>query len=319
MPKFYDICSLGTAANQIVFNDFKNSPLYRIQSWFASRRQLEEFDITLPESSGVDDFQTFVGKEYLIIRGKMNPANDFEYNRGREILRKVSSLEIEQRDTFSDTGYVPFKWTENVPKQLFVKVLYVDLPEVVTQGYIQLFTIVAKIKYPVVYSQQAQQGTINLSRSNVATGGVLIPAKVPMLIGGSPAGGSTLPFILPVVLGSSSGASTSITLTNSGDFDTFPQIVITGPIAKPKIVNVTTGEFMEFNLTLNSPSDNIILSYDQDSLSFTNNGVNCYGSMTAGSTPFRVKPGSATFTLSGQSVGSQAQASVSFLSAWPLS
>ncbi len=319
MPKFYDISTLGTDNNQITFNDFKNSPLYRIQSWFATRRQVQEFDIPLPESSGVNDFNTYIGKEYLVIRGIMFPANDYEYNRGREILRKVSSLTLEQNDNLADNGYVQYQWTENVPKTLAVKVLYVDLPEVVNQGYIQQFTILCKIKYPVVYSQQLVSGLINLSTSGNAQAGALIPATVPTSIGSSTSGGSTVPFILPVVLGSPAGAATSITLNNVGDFETFPSIVINGPIAKPKIVNVTTGEYMEFNLTLNSSSDNLVITTDQDTLSITNNGVNCYGLMTAGSNIFRVQPGLTTFTLSGQSVGAGAQASVSFFSAWPLS
>lgn len=319
MPKFYDASSLGTPTNYINFNDFKGSPLFRIESWFASRRELREMDIPLPQSSGVDDFDAFIGKEYLVIRGRMFPGNDSEYNSGREHLRKVASLGVSQNDTNSDRGYVPYKWAENVLKQVFVKVLYVDLPETAQMGQIQPFSMVCKIKYPVAYAQQAQFGTLAMSATGTGLGGALLPDIIPLLIGGSVGSGSSLPLILPAVLGGVGASSGSITLNNIGDYETFPSIVITGPISKPKIVNMTSGQFMEFDLNLTSTSDNIVIVYDQKSLSMTSNGVNVYGKLTQGSTPFKIMPGPVVFAMSGQSVGAGAQATISFLPAWPLS
>ena len=318
MTKMLDVSTLGTTTNLLTFNDFKGSPLFRMQSWFASRRQLQEFDVPLLQSPGVDDFDSYIGKEYLVIRGKMFPANDFEYHSGREKLRKIASLYVAQGDSNSDHGYVPFKWSENVLKQVFVKVEYVDMPE--QGGSInQRFTLVCKIKYPVVYAQQQQAGILRMSSTSLPTGGVLIPTLVPFMVGSGIGAGSSLPFKLPVVLGATSASSGSVSFNNLGDHETYPQFVIIGPVSKPKIVNNTTGEYLEFDLNMPSSSDSIIINYDQDSLSMTLNGLNCYGNLTAGSTPFKVKPGPVTFSMSGQSVGAGAQASVSFLPAWPLS
>ena len=282
-----------------------------------SKRELREFDISIPESLGDADYQTLIGKEYLLLSGTMYPNNETEFHAGRASLRKVANPVLELIDPYANTGYILYKWSENVPKQLEVKVIYVDVPENTRQGIIQPFRLVCKVRYPVIYAQQPKSATISITGA-AQGGGAQIPAQVPMKIGAvSTNNGATLPFTLPVILGSQAGSSSG-TLTNAGDFPTFPVIQIFGPISKPRFTNLTTGEYIELQLTLATGAAAVI-TYDQSTASITANGANAYNFLTTGSNLFKVYPGTSTFTLSGSSVGTGAYATVSFSDAWPLS
>ena len=186
------------------------------------------------------------------------------------------------------------------------------------QGYIQPFRLVCKVRYPIIYAQQPKLATINLT-GLAQGGGAQIPALVPMKIGSASVNnGATLPFTLPIILGSQFGTSSG-TLTNAGDFPTFPVIQIFGPISKPRLTNLATGEYIELQLTLAGPGNAAVITYDQDSSSIIANGANAYNFLTTGSNLFKIYPGTATFTLSGASVGTGAYATISFSDAWPLS
>lgn len=315
----YDISTLGVSDNYVTFNDDSSSPYFRIIKRYPTRRELREYDIAIPENTGAADWQSFIGKEYFIIDGILIPSNDNEFYQGRRLLRKVASLTLEQADTLSDNGYVPYKWTEDIPVQQMVKVMYVDMQESVRQGIVQPFRLLCKTKYPIITAQTPKTATITIGSVNTLGGfGVpfLIPLSIPSTSGG--AAGSTFPVTYPVMWGSSKSTG-SASITNAGDIAAYPSISIIGPISRPKITNVTTGEYIEFDTNLPTSSDGIAIQYDADSISMTRNGANIYGSLTAGSSLFRLRPGINTFTLTGTSVGTGASAAVTASDAWPIS
>lgn len=297
----YNTSDLGTAANKITFNDFDHSPLYRVIRRAPTRREIREYDIPLPEHTGVADFQTYIGKTYFIIDGIMYPNDETEYHVGRQRLRKLAALSVSQEDANSDRGYVPYVWAENgVNKVMYVKVLYVDMQESTRQGIVQPFRLLCKIKYPIIFDETPQSQTITVGTT-------------------SPTGGVIAPFIVPVILGASS-SSTSLGVENRGDTASYPTFTIKGPIYIPRLTYVETGEYIELNVNLTSGSDTLIISYDQDSAPYiTLNGTNSYSKLTTGSKLFKIRPGTVTLTLTGSSVGTGAQATVSFQSAYSLS
>jgi hypothetical protein len=285
-----------------------------------TKRELREFDIDLPESSGVADFETFIGKEYLILAGTMYPGSgdEVDFWSGRRALKKLASLEYEQNDPNSDQGYVPYSWIEDIPKQLFVKVLYVNVPEQTSLGIVQPFSILCKIKYPVVFSVTPVQADMLIGVSTSVSAGMHIPAQIPAQIGSSTQAIGVVPFIVPVILGATPGTA-SVLLNNYGDLASYPTFVINGPIFNPKITNNSTGEYIGLNINLGA-GQSAIIQYDQDSApSLSANGINVYGDLTQGSTLFKIKPGNVALTLTGSSVGQGANASVSFSPAYPYS
>lgn len=296
----FDTSTLGTSNNYITFNDDNGAIYYRLKNRVPQRREMREFDIPNQENSGISDFQTFIGKTMYILEGTMYPDDEDAFAQGRRALRKLASQVIEQDDNDSDLGYVPYKWTEDAPKQLMMKVLYVDLPENSRQGIKQPFRLLCKVKYPVITSQTPSTANIGSASAVVATGT------------------SVLPFTLPVVLGATTYSSNG-SIVNTGDLPNYPSFVIYGPISNPKITNSTTGEYIEVTTNLASSSNILTINYDQDSFAIDNDGNSVIGSLTSGSTMFKIEPGTNDLTLTGASVGSGAYATVSVNSAWPLS
>lgn len=295
----FDTSTLGTSNNSITFNDDSGTIYYRLKNRVPQRREIREFDIPLQESTGISDFQTFIGKTMFILEGTMYPDDEDAFAQGRQALRKLASMQIEQDDNDADQGYVPYQWTDTSDKQLFMKVMYVDLPENSKQGIKQPFRLYCKIKYPVILSQSSNGGTIGSSTATTS-------------------GSFVLPKVLPSVLGATTYSSNGA-ITNDGDWPSYPSFTVYGPINIPKITNSTTGEYIEISTNVASASDVLTINYDQDSFSIELNGNSVIGSLTSGSTYFKIQPGINNLTLSGSSVGSGAYASVSAYSAWPLS
>lgn len=297
----YRVSTLGTSTNNIVFNQLGAYPYYRMKTRQPTRREIVEFDIKLPEGMGDADYQSHIGKTYLILGGTMYPKDEATYDQGRRLLRKLASLEIQQADAGSDAGYVPYKWTESegIDKQLFVKVMYVDLPESSSNGLKQPFRLLCKIKYPVILGQSAITGTLGSSTATTS-------------------GSSGLPFGLPIGLGATTYSSNG-SLTNIGDTPAFPTFQVFGPISNPLITNSTTGEFIQVNVNLPTGSDSLIITYDSDTVSITQAGNTVMSSLTSGSTLFKLRSGINNLSLSGATVGAGAFATVSALPAWALS
>ena len=313
----YDSSTIGTAGNLIRFNDDTGTPYYRMRSRTPSRRELREFEAVLPEGSGINDTTSYIGKMYMVLEGTMYPDDENGFHEGREALRRLASLEVSQDDANSDNGYVLYKWDENVGKQLPVKVLYADMSENTRFGIKQPFRLLCKIKYPAIQSQQVKTQALGI-RTVSQLGGLQIPAAVSMSIPSTTGGTTYFPMTFPVVIGGTTSEGQTA-VTNDGDLDTWPTIVIYGPVSKPKITNVTSGEFMELDINLASSSDSAIIAYDQDSLSVVASGVNVYGKLTTGSSLFKIKPGSNDLTFTGATLGVGSQAIINWRDSWPLS
>lgn len=315
-----DRATLGTPNNFITFNDFSRTPIFKVNRRSVTRRDVRDFEGVLPNTMGIADAQTLLGKEYQIIEGKILPKSETEYNDAKRAIRKIASLEVQQQDSQSDDGYVPYKFIEvgSVNKQIFMKVIYVDMPEANSQGLIQPFRLLCKVKYPVIFSQFSKTLNLGVNTINVR-GGFSVPTAAPVYIGTSKGTGSALPFVLPVVLGATPSIGSN-EITSDGDIATYPTISVYGPISKPRITNVTTGEFIELDVVLSSASDSLVITYDQDTPpSLTMNGANVYSKLTSGSTLFKIVPGNNVITLTGSSIGSGATASINFFDAWPIS
>ncbi len=314
----YDPSTLGTAENYITFNDDTSGVYFRMKTRTPNRREIAEFDLKLPEGSGDSDFESFIGKMYLIIEGTMYPNTEADYYTGREVLRKLASLEVQQNDSQSDFGYVPHKWSENVGKQLFLKIMYVDMAESTRQGLKQPFRLVCKVKYPHILSQESKTVQLGINTVN-QLGGATIPAIIPMSIPSTESGGSSIfSLAFPTVFGGTRGSGNTIAV-NDGDVDAFPTIQIYGPVSRPKVVNRRTGEYIELDINLPTSSDAAILTYDQDGLSVTAMNQNVYGKLSSGSKLFKLKPGENPLTFTGASVGEGSYCTVSFFDAWPMS
>lgn len=299
----YDPSTLGVLNNQIRFNDDSAGvdPYFRVQRRRPTNRDIRNFDTPLPEDSGIADFKTLLGRTDYILEGKMYPSNQQSYEAGRRALRRLADVKTSQENPATDQGYVPYSWSEtDQPKQLFVKVLFVDMPEDTQYGLVQPFKLYCKVKYPVI------KGTL----LNVAdTTGQ--PGAITGFVG--------YPLAYPALIGKNFGAVTAAGF-NDGDIAAYPEsVIVTGPVNRPRVTNLTTGEFFELDVNLASFADQLILAYDQDSISITLNGVSVFNKLSAASTLFQLAPGVNNIQLSGSSIGTGSNARLTFYDAYPLS
>lgn len=299
----YEVSTLGTADNQITFNNYTEFPIYRVQARAPQARLIRDLDIPIPFESGISDFQTLVGKMAYVIEGKMYPSGEADYSTGLAALRKLANLEVQQNDNNSDFGYVPYIFSDNGTnnRQIFLKVLYVDIREDTKQGLIQPFKLVCKIKDPTIYGYPIKSAS---TEGTAVEGG---------------AGAAVFPFSFPVVFGASTFSVTA-SANNAGTLPVFPaSLVIVGPVNVPRITNVTTGEYIEVDENLATGSAVLTITYDKDTLTVELNGDSVLGSVSSGSTFFKLQSGENQIELSGTSIGDDAYVEVNFYDGYALS
>lgn len=299
----YDSSYIGTATNRVQFNAFDSSPVYRVLSREPQRRQIRDLDIPIPFESGISDFRTLVGETAYVIEGVLYPGSEQESDDGLRALRKLASLDVSQDDAGSDSGYVPYVWTgaNGNQKQLFVKVLYVRIKETTRKGLVQDFQLICKIKDPTIHGVSLKtMSTENADPSS--SGGSAIHA-----------------FEYPIIYGAST-YSVSDTANNAGDMPAYPQsIIINGPVNTPTVTNSTTGEFITIGENLVTSSNQIIITYDKDTLICTLDGINVLASVSDTSNFWKLATGDNSIGLTGSSIGSGAYVKVTFYDAYPLS
>lgn len=299
----FDTSTLGTPSNSLTFNDYNSFPIYRVQSRAPQARQIRDLDIPVPFESGTSDFETLVGKMAYVIEGKMYPSSESDYSTGLAALRKLANLDFEQNDNNSDFGYVPYIYNDNGAnnRQVFIKVLYVDIREDTRQGLIQPFRLVCKVKDPTIYGYPSK--TASTQGTDVTTG----------------SSSAIFPFTLPIVFGSSTGSVTS-TANNLGTIPAYPQsIVVVGPVNVPRVTNIATGEYIEVGTNLSNSSSILTITYDKDTLTVEVNGNSVLSSVTSASMFFKLQPGANPITLSGSSIGAGAYVAVNYRDSYALS
>lgn len=300
----YSLSTLGDSDNQIVFNDPTTDPYFRVQTRLPQKYQIRQDDIPIPFQSGISDFLTLVGETVYQLTGTMYPASESSYDTGRQILAGISSLDTEQADPNSmDDGYVPYSWgdflNEENSKQIFIKVLYCNIPENTKQGYAQPFNLICKIKDPTIYGYQLKTASTAQANPTSTTGTFVLPTVLPAPIG--------------VTM-----YTVSASCNNIGTIPTYPTVItVYGPVTNPTITNNQTGETITVNVTLSSGSDVLIIEYGKDVFNITKNGVNVANLAATSNVYFKIPPGTTNITLAG-GLSTGAYCTVNYYDGWPL-
>jgi hypothetical protein len=129
----------------------------------------------------------------------------------------------------------------------------------------------------------------------------------------TPALGRTYDRTYNLVYGGGSIA-TSTTITNIGNWITYPVITITGPVTNPTIGNITTGQYMAVNYNVTN-TDTLVI--DLDNKLITLNGTSARNLVAGNSQWFGAPPGVSNFTFTGTNylIGTTT-ATVVYRSAW---
>lgn len=304
----YTKSTLGYTDNQVTFNDIITDPYYRVNARAPQKYQIREQDIPIPFESGVADFDTLIGQTIYTIDGTMYPRSQSSYDSGLNALRDVSNLDMEQDDpnggvVFSNDGYVPYVWGDaggDLTKQLFVKPLYVQATESTRQGYVVPFRIYCKVKDPTIYGA-------TLKTASTAAG-----------TPGATTGSAIYPFTYPIAFGATYYTVTAVAF-NAGTVPVYPQSVdVYGPCTNPVVTNGATGEHLQVNCTLSSPTDHLQIQYAKDYLAVTVNGISNLQNVTTDSTYFKLQPNANVISLTGSSISSGAYATINFYDGFSL-
>ena len=191
----------------------------------------------LPGANGAFVSNTLYGERSIRIKGVVNApdgsritylnnryalinALSFKRDINNNIVPQTMTITLETGNTYTTDVY------QDTPLQLGFSQEYVDYEE------FQLGFIAAD---PFLHTNIPVTGTVNL-----------------------PVGGGTaIPTPIPISLSPSSGGS--IILDNTGGQISYPTITLTGPLTNPYIVNLTTGNFMSLNYTINIGDADIII------------------------------------------------------------
>jgi hypothetical protein len=294
----------GSSTNFVTFNDESADYVIKASRRTATRRDLRDFDMPIPDEAGITDFQTLIGKTHYMIEGRVYSETDEGRYTGIDKLRSVFNPMVAQEDAESDYGYLPMKWTENEARQLMMKPLYVDIDESRKSAFKPTFRALMKIKYPVITTQASVQ--TNFAPTSYGTSdGVEIPAA-----------GLSIPST-GISMGQNSGATGSGLLVNRGNYPAWPVIKFTGPVTNPLISDGTN--YIQVNTSIDE-GEEINVLYDQDTLEILkSDGTNLTQYLDSGSTLFKVMPGSTQFTFSAQTMNSPADCQITIFSTWALS
>jgi len=100
-------------------------------------------------------------------------------------------------------------------------------------------------------------------------------------------GGAIYPVIYPVIYDPSSGGFAAV--NNTGNAPSFPTLFLRGILTDPYILNSTTGEFMQLDVTTTNGDD--VIEIDMLNKTITLNGTSILGSKIGDSTWWALQPG----------------------------
>lgn len=119
-------------------------------------------------------------------------------------------------------------------------------------------------------------------------------------------GGYTTPYSLPVTW---QPGQTPANVDNTGDIYIYPQLILSGQYTNPRINNLTTGSFIELNLTT-SASDEVIIDMKNRTITLDGGSITAY--RTDDSSWWFLQPGINVITLETDSGGDETSAIIRY-------
>lgn len=127
-------------------------------------------------------------------------------------------------------------------------------------------------------------------------------------------GGLTFPLVFPITFGGGSSSGGSTSWANLGNAATWPVFTINGPVVNPAIQNVTTGEVLEFQISLSAEEFLVVDSRRRTVL--LNGTASRRNTLRPGGAFFRIRPGSNDIRFRAASYDAAVRLAVAYRHAW---
>jgi len=271
----------------ITINDRATNPnkFIALQAYPTFEMDIRNDEIEKEGQHGVWDFFSFYGKRVIVFEGIIIGEDEEDVTEIKDILQQV--LELPAQPTTSDDGTVVITWTDARGREVQTEAKASSSPRF-TRNMRELYRLdfFLTLKSPNLVIESQELFEVDGVR-------------------GYPTGGFTLPFTLPVMLGSA--YINKFTVNNAGNTVADITFRMYGGadmvINNPTLTNLTTGEFMKINIALADETEFVVVNtrtgeiLDQD-------GNDLSGLIEAGSSFPRLQIGdNELFYTSDESVG----------------
>lgn len=218
----------------IVINDRVTNPakFIALQAYPSFEVDVRVDEINREGQHGIWDFFSFYGKRVITFEGVILGTDEEDVTEVRDLLQQV--VELPAQPTTADDGTVIISWTDPAGREVQTEAKVAATPRFarnMRETYKLDFFLTLKAADPSIVSQEVFE--VNGLR-------------------GYPHGGFTLPFSLPVMLGSE--YINKFTVENIGNTVADITIRLYGSLHmvlnNPTITNLTTGVFMKLNIAL---------------------------------------------------------------------
>lgn len=271
----------------ITINDRTTDPakFIALQSYPTFEADVRNDEIPKEGQHGIWDFFSFYGKRTITFEGVIVGANEADISEIRDLLVQVTALPAQP--TTDDDGTVIISWTDPLDRDVQTEAKILTSPRFtrnMKEKYRLDFFITLKSANPAIESQDVTE--VNGVR-------------------GYPMGGTTMPFMLPVELGTT--YVNRFTVNNVGSAISDVTIRLYGgasfPINNPRISNLTTGVFMQINVELADETEYVEINTKEGTI-VDQDGIDLSGNLEAGSGFPRLDIGeNELFYTSDESVG----------------
>lgn len=203
--------------------------LFNIPEGF-SHPVIRESEQDIQGDHGISDQNSFYGRRLITLTGKILSTSQVNRKTMENNLRAIFCLDGIQTDL--NASYYPlyFLDEDGIAKQIEVKVSTgIEFTKEAGSYAERDFIVTLKARDPRIYSQALHEQIIE---EFYAASGFQLPTKLPVLFD-------------PIQFNAE-------TIANAGNFSSPPIITFTGESINPGIRNVTTGQQMVLNTTLNS-------------------------------------------------------------------
>ena len=281
----FTLTSKAHPDRSVTFNDHSSDNVTALQAYPAFDLEVRNDEIQKEGQHGMWDFFSFYGKRLIVFEGVIVGDSESDVQTQKDLLQLVTSLPLQP--TSDDDGTVIITWTDILGR------------EVQTE---------AKLQSAIRFSRPLQHKfrldfllTLKSSNARIESQEVTEVSGVR----GYPLAGITLPFTLPTLM--SENLINKFDVENEGNTTSELTVRLYGSanrvVTNPTITNLTTGDFMQVNVTLNDETEYIEIDSENGTI-VDQDDTDVSGDLESGSVFVRLEPGTnSLFYTTGESEG----------------